>query len=143
MSISRFGKLLMVTLIVSCVYANEYEHVADYRHESMAAIGVHFDAIKQIVQGELPFESHISIHANALAGYADIMPDLFPDGSEGGETRSSVWEEPEEFTKVVEAFRTATLDFKEVAAAGDMKAIAAGFRDLGNSCKGCHRNYRE
>ena len=145
MRIVQCSRILLVIFIVSSLSANEA--VVEYRHESMEAIGVHFDAIKKIVAGELPFEDHIIKHASALADYAEMMPDLFEEGSEGGETLDRVWEEPDKFQEALENFQETAAALNDVAEEseeeGEDTGIMKAFQATGNACKGCHRRYRE
>lgn len=137
------GTMLIVLLIATAVVANE--KVADYRHHSMEAVEVHFQSIRDILSGDVPFEHHLSMHVNALADYGTIMPDLFAEGSEGGEALDRIWEEDEqeEFQKAIDAFNVAMLKLKTVVDDDDSDAIPAAVRDVGNACRGCHRRYRE
>ncbi|MXZ43851.1 MAG: cytochrome c [Gammaproteobacteria bacterium] len=137
------GTLLVILLIGTAVVANE--KVAEYRHHSMEAVEVHFQSILQIMDGEIPFQNHLSMHVNALADYGTIMPDLFADGSEGGEALDRIWEEDEkeDFQKAIDVFNGAMLKLKTVVDDDDSDAIPAAVRDVGNACRGCHRRYRE
>ena len=132
----------IIILVVTSLVATE--EIADYRHESMESIGGHFQSLLKIVRGEVPFDSHVSMHADALADYGEIMGSLFPEGSEGGEALEKIWEEPEEFAKAVEAFKAATADLKEtVDNDGSESDIGSAVREVGMACRGCHNKYRE
>ena len=137
--------VLIILLIAISVVANENENVAEYRHESMEAVEVHFKSIRQILDGEIPFKNHLSMHVNALADYADIMPDLFAEGSEGGEALDKIWEEDEQlkFSKLITAFIGAMQSLKTVVDEDDTDALQNAVRNVGNSCRDCHRSYRE
>ncbi len=138
---NKFTQIGIAALLVTTLYASE--EIADYRHESMEAIGVHWDTIRKIARGELPFEEHLPKHVDALADLAEMMADLFPEGSEGGEALDSIWEEPEEFKKAVEAFNTAAKELQRVISEGETDSVSDAIRNVGRSCKGCHDSYRE
>lgn len=137
--------LLIILLIATAVVANE--KIAEYRHISMEAVEVHFKSILQIQDGDIPYESHLSMHVNALADYAEIMPDLFAEGSEGGESLDLIWEEDEqpEFLAAMKSFGAATQYLKNLVDEdeGDKDALSKAVRNVGNACRGCHRRYRE
>ena len=135
--------VLIVLLIATAVVANE--KIAEYRHISMEAVEVHFKSILQIVDGDIPYESHLSMHVNALADYAEIMPDLFVEGSEGGESLDLIWEEDEqsEFNKAILSFQKTMQFLKKVVEEDDSDALSSAVRNVGNACRGCHRRYRE
>ncbi len=139
---SRLLHVAFAVLVVASLAANE--EIADYRHESMEAIGGHFQSVLKIVRGDVPFQSHLSMHADALADYGEVMASLFEEGSEGGEALDKIWDEPEEFSEAVEKFKTATAEFKDVVDnGGDEGEVASAFRAVGGTCKGCHDSYRE
>ena len=137
------GTILVVLLIATAVVANE--KIAEYRHHSMEAVEVHFQSIRDILSGDIPFETHLAMHVNALADYAEMMPDLFAEGSEGGEALDRIWDEDEEqaFANAINKFKTAMSTLKEKVAEDDRDAIMSAVRDVGNACRDCHRPYRE
>ena len=134
--------MLIILLLATAVVANE--KIAEYRHISMEAVEVHFKSVLQILDGEIPYKSHLSMHVNALADYAEIMPDLFAEGSEGGETLERAWEEMDtDFLKAMNNFKGAMTVLKQHVDNDDSDAIPNAVRDVGNTCRGCHRRYRE
>ena len=137
------GTILVILLLATASVANE--KVAEYSHHSMEAVEVHFQSIRQILDGDVPFENHLSMHVNALYDYAEMMPDLFAEGSEGGEALDRIWDEDEEmkFLKVVSNFKGAMSSLKEKVAEDDKDAIMDAVRVVGNACRDCHRPYRE
>ncbi len=138
-----FVHAAMAVLIVTSLAANE--EIADYRHESMEAVGAHFASLRKIVGDEVPFDSHLKMHANALNDYADIMDSLFEEGSEGGEALDKIWEEPEKFAETIETFQEATQALVDVLDKEDAteREIAQAVGGIGRACKGCHDPYRE
>lgn len=136
------GTIFIILLIATAVVANE--KIAEYRHISMEAVEVHFKSIRQILDDEIPYQSHLSMHVNALVDYAEIMPDLFAEGSEGGESLDRVWEEMDtDFLKAMNNFKGAMNVLKQRVDDDDSDAIPEAVRDVGNTCRGCHRRYRE
>ena len=114
----------------------------DYRQNAMKAVGGHMGAIADIVRGKVPHAAHLQSHANAMADLAAIAPALFPQGSEGGDALSAIWTDSEDFQAKLTAFREAADALKAAAGSGEMPAIGAGVRRLGQSCKSCHDSYR-
>lgn len=138
----KFLHAAICVLVVTSLMATE--EIAEYRHNSMEAIGGHFQSLLKIVRGEVPFGTHVSMHADALADYGEIMGSLFPEGSEGGEALAKIWDEPEEFEKAVEKFKEATENLKDVVdEEGSESEIGSAVREVGMSCRGCHNRYRE
>ncbi|MFP6796806.1 MAG: cytochrome c [Pseudomonadales bacterium] len=141
--LSSDGKMLLGLAILTCTSALGSEGDVDYRHHSMEAIGGHMQAIVKILRQEVPHSGHLSLHANAIADMARVAPDLFPEGSEGGEALPVIWEQPEDFAKRLDTFHSAAETFKDAAESGDPASIGDAIGGLGQACKGCHDNYRE
>lgn len=81
---------------------------------------------------------------------AEIMADnfldvetLFPEGSEGGNALSGVWEDREGFLERLAGAQDATAALLATAEAGDMAAFDEQFRGLDRVCNGCHDKYRK
>ena len=136
-------KAKIAVLAAACATAlalSASEGAAKYRAHTMEAIGGHMSAIVDILRGEVPHTDHLPLHANALADLAEVVPTLFAEGSEGGDTLPAVWEQPEDFQAKVAAFQEATANFK--AAAEAQEGVDQALRAVGQACKGCHDNYR-
>ena len=127
------------------VQAEEPENYIKYRQAMMKAIGGHTGAASQIVRGKVAPEGDLQMHAKALAELSRNIPRLFPEGSDFGETKTkeAVWEQWDKFEQAAMATRDATAAFSEAAAGGDAEKIAQAFKDVGKSCKGCHKDFRE
>lgn len=116
------------------------EGAAKYRAHTMEAIGGHMSAIVDIIRGDVPHTDHLPTHANALADLAEVVPALFAEGTEGGDTLPAVWAQPEDFQAKVDAFKEATANLK--AAAQAQEGVGQAMRAVGQACKGCHDEYR-
>ena len=137
---------LIILLIATAVVANE--ELIDYRQDSMEAIEIHFKSIKKILEEDVPFKSHLSMHVSALVDYSEIMPDLFAEGSEGGDALDEIWDdedlyESSRLIKMMGLFKGAVNELKNRVEEDDSDAILKAFEGVGNSCRGCHRRYRE
>ena len=81
----------------------------------------------------------------AIARWASFMPGMFPAGSDkGGETRAlaEIWSDPAGFKKDADALHDASMKLAEAAKAGDVDAVAAATKSMGEACGACHRAYR-
>ena len=132
--------IALSALIALGVAASEGE--VDYRQNAMKAVGGHMGAIADIMRGKVAHVAHLQTHANALADLAAIAPALFPEGSAGGDALPAIWENAEDFQAKLDAFKEAADGFKAAAATSDMAQIGGALRSLGQSCKGCHDDYR-
>jgi cytochrome c556 len=116
-----------------------------YRKSVMTAIRGHMGAIAGIIKGKTVNKGDLKTHATAMAVLSKMAGNVFPEGSDFGETgsKAEVWEKPAEFKKAMVAFQSAADGLAKVAASGDMKAVGGAFGKLGKSCKGCHDTFRE
>ena len=125
--------------------AEEPEDFIKYRQAMMKAIGGHSGAASQIVRGKVNPEGALGMHANALAELSKDLTSLFPEGSDFGETqaKAEIWSDWAKFEKAAGDAKTATAAFAEAVAGGDADRIGAAFKDVGDSCKGCHKAFRQ
>ncbi|MDH4314710.1 MAG: cytochrome c [Gammaproteobacteria bacterium] len=120
------------------------QDAADYRESVMTSLKGHIGAASMHVRGLVDGPEFLLKHARGLANGASEIATLFPAGSnvEGSEALPVIWEQPEEFAAAVEKLVDATKKFVAAAERDDKPAIAAAFRDVGGSCKGCHDKFR-
>lgn len=102
----------------------------------------HLKAIK--AGGESGDHAAVQTEAEAVAAFAARIPDLFPEGSGGGETRakSEIWSDWKGFVAAAEANQQAALKLAAAAKTGVASDIEAAREDLGKSCGACHDKYR-
>jgi cytochrome c556 len=82
--------------------------------------------------------------ADGLAHFGHSIAGLFPDGSEGPDSRAlpSVWTSKADFQARATAFGDASERLAGLAKAGDTAGFAAQARVVSSSCDGCHSLYR-
>ena len=131
---------LAAALAAVVVAATEGE--VEYRQHTMQAVGGHMQAAVDILRQKVTHSDHMSLHADALADLSEILPSLFPEGSDGGDALPEIWEDPENFAERLSAVRDAAVGFSSAAGSTDMAALGEAFQALGQACKGCHDNYR-
>ena len=139
-----YRRLAIVTFcFVFALLAVASEEDREYRHDVMEAIGYHASALQSIMEQKVPHKEHLAIHVNAIADLSTIVEDLFPAGSEGGESLPAIWEEPEKFQTAVDRFEVAAEELREVVKKGDTDSIPQKAIAMFRACKGCHDDYRE
>ncbi len=143
---------IILCLLSPSLYAQNFdadlnpEMVIKYRKDFMTAVKGHNNGIKAIVNGAVPFPDHLQMHIDALETQFSKIPDLFPEGSDFGDTnaKDEIWENPEKFLNTIAEAQQALRDFKEVTAAGDMNQTRDAFKDFGrSSCGSCHRGFKK
>lgn len=137
--------IVAVAAIGAPAIADEAENYIKYRQAMMKAIAGHTGASSQIVRGKIDAGSDLAMHASALAELNSDLARLFPEGSDFGETRAkeAIWENWDKFEQAARAGTEATAAFAEAVDGGDREKIAAAFKEVGKSCKDCHKDFRQ
>ena len=140
--------VLMMTALfagAATVQAEDPENYIKYRQAMMTAIGGHNGAATQIVRGKVDPDGDLVMHAKALAALSSNIPRLFPEGSDFGETKAKdeIWSQWDKFEQAANDAKMATAAFSEAVSSGDADRIAKTFKDVGDSCKGCHKEFRQ
>lgn len=138
---------VLLGLSVSAIGADDPENVIEYRDKVMHSLGNHAGAIAAILKGKVGYTDDVLPHARAIAATAETLDGTFPEGTgpdSGIETRAlaAIWENPEAFDKAQEDFLAAARAFVKDAESGDRKQVLGGFKKLGDSCGGCHEDFR-
>ena len=86
----------------------------------------------------------IRTNAVALAQWGAVMPDYFPEGSGGGvsEASSEIRKNFDGFKDAAKTFELAALSVVAAVDQGDKGAIFSTAKSVGDSCKSCHRKFR-
>ncbi|MDH4108884.1 MAG: cytochrome c [Gammaproteobacteria bacterium] len=121
------------------------EDARDYRGSVMTALRGHIGASSMILRGLVEDNGQLLNHAESLANTALELKNLFPAGSNVGESKAlpAIWEQQEKFAEAIKATVDATAAFEDAVVGGDAEAIGAAFRAMGQSCRGCHDNFRQ
>ena len=116
----------------------------EYRQQTMKAAAGHLRAAKAMAVGGLRVPGHLETHAEALERIASLLPGLFPEGSDGGESdaKRAIWNDPEAFQQAVDEYAEAVETFTRAAELPG-KVAREGYYRVQESCKGCHKKFRE
>ncbi len=120
------------------------EVTIDYRQGVMGAIGGNMASTAAIVIDGADFGENLLMHVRFLVDATQDIPSLFPEGSDFGETDAlpSIWEEPEKFAERSRENHEAAIALLEAVEQGDETVVRSAFRDLGQSCRSCHEDFR-
>ena len=137
--------LLLTMLAPLALSAAEPEDIIKYRKNVMKAIGGHTSAAGAIVQGKVDYKAHLAEHARALQAMTKDIPGLFPKDSDFGDTnaKDGVWSKRAEFEKAASNAKAKVEAFAKAVQGGKQNAIVASFKDMGEGCKGCHKDFRK
>jgi cytochrome c556 len=125
-----------------------------YRQNVMKSLAGHTGAADRLVRGQVPLMDQLEMHATAARDIARTITTLFPADSIPPEVEfsgatvdtealASITEKPEEFEKAAQKTIDATEGLVKVVQAGNKQELPLAFKRVGESCKGCHKNFRE
>ena len=136
---------LLVGMAGGVTAESDPENVIKYRQGSMSALGGHMSASAQIVRGKVNYGDHLLFHAEAIEAISRRVSELFPEGSDFGETeaKAEIWEQWDEFQTVSRKAQQAAGDYLVAVKGGDKAVIGKSFRSLADACKQCHKKFRE
>jgi cytochrome c556 len=86
--------------------------------------------------------------ADALAGWAAVLPTLYPDGTGPGQTAvetgalAEVWNNRGGFLSRANAYKAATAKLVDAAKAGDAAAFASQIDVVKKACDSCHADFK-
>ena len=135
----------LMILVPLALHAAEPEDIIKYRQNMMKAIGGHTAAAGAIVQGKVDYKNQLADHARALQALTSDIPGLFPKDSDFGDTKAKdeVWSNRAAFEKHAKDAKTQVAAFAKAVQGGNQQAIAASFKDVGERCKACHKDFRK
>lgn len=131
--------------VALAVHAAEPEDVIKYRQNVMKLQGAHLAAAGAIIQGKVDFKNHLGDHVKALQASTKDIPALFPKDSDFGETKAqdSIWKNSADFQKRAKDTHDKVNALAKAVAAKDSANYGARFKDVADSCKACHKDYRK
>ena len=78
----------------------------------------------------------------AIEKFASEMPEYFPEGSESRGASDNIWSDFEGFIKSAKANQLAAQKLKLAAQENEIEELNGLFNELSNTCKSCHRSYK-
>jgi len=144
------NKKSLITLVAfaavsAAALAAEPENIIKYREAVMKSQAGHMGAMAQIVRGKVDYGADMAYHAEALNASMHTVPALFPKDSDFGETRAlaAVWEKRADFEAVAKKAAAATDALVKAVKANDKEAVTKAFGAVSDSCKACHKDFRQ
>jgi cytochrome c556 len=144
--ITRLTICLAVAALLAAATANgDDEAIIAYRQKVMSANGASMGAISDILKFQLPYQKDIAGHARVLGITARMIPGAFEKPVSAGKTDAEpeVWKKWDDFKEGAEALTAASDKLAKVAEGGDMGAVVAQVKEVGNACQHCHEEFRK
>jgi cytochrome c556 len=142
------GAGCLLTAAGTMVYAAGTTAPADmvkYRQSLMLTQRGHMAAAAAIIKGEVNFPEQLPVHVNSLAATTQDIASMFPAGSDVDDTKAKpdVWKDPEEFGKRAKDTQKKSAALAQAVSAGESAKYGQLFKDLLDSCKSCHKDFRK
>jgi cytochrome c556 len=137
--------LACLSVPLTAALAQEDEASVQYRQKVMTSQSASMGAINDILKNKLPFPNHIFTHAQAIQRMTALVPEAFKKEVTAGKTdaKPEIWKEWDKYAAASEALGQEAAKLAEVAQKGDMEAITAQVKKVGDACGNCHKPYRK
>ena len=123
------------------------EAAIDYRSAVMTVFRWNIKPMGAMMKGEIPYDgAAFARRAKDLATAASVdLMSGFPEESEEGETdaKPEVWMDWDDFQGKFKDLQEQSAKLAEVAAEGDEKAVKEQFGATADTCKACHKKFKE
>ena len=138
--------LACLTLPFTRAQAQSDEAFILYRQRVMQSNGAHAGAVGEILKNKLAYQSlHIVNHAKAINLNSALIDEAFKKEVTAGKTdaKPEIWKEWDKFADAAKGLGEESGKLAEVARSGDMEAIGAQVKKLGDTCSNCHKTFRK
>lgn len=121
------------------------EGKAKLRMNYMEAVGGNMGAIGTMMKLKIHNPDQVAAHAEAIKAIAPYIQDVFKDGmvEKKSAAKAEIWKNWDDFKKKSEEFQKAANEFATAAATKDMAKTGKAMGALGETCKSCHKTYKE
>ena len=108
-------------------------------------LGAAYKNVNDQLRSGTPNAYLIQVSAREIRKVATDQYSYFPAGSTGGKSKAlpTVWSKPALFKQRQDAFKAQADSFYAVTRSGDMAKIRTASAELGQTCKACHKQFRQ
>lgn len=120
------------------------EDAIKYRQSAYTVLGNSFGKISAVVKGQVPYnKDDVAKNAAIIAMMSTLPWQAFGPGTEGGKAQPAIWSDNAKFKAASEKMQLAVVDLNKAAQSGDLENIKKAFGATGQTCKGCHDDFRK
>ena len=117
-----------------------------YRQSAYTVLVAQFGYMGAVVGGKMPYDAKaFQVRADRSVVLAQILPEVFPAGSDKGaptEAKPEIWQQQADFKKLLADTQDKLAALAKTAAGGNLEAIKPVFAAAAESCKTCHKKYK-
>ncbi len=120
------------------------EDAIKYRQSAFTVMANSFGKIGAVVKGEAPYNKDDVAKNAAIVTMLSTLPwQAFGPGTEGGNAKPEIWSDNAKFKSAAEKMQLAVVDLNTAAQSGNQDAIKKTFGAVGQTCKGCHDEFKK
>lgn len=120
------------------------EDAIKYRQGAFTVMAYSFAKIGAVVKGEAPYnKDEVAKNAAIVATLSTLPWQAFGPGTEGGKAQSDIWSDSAKFKSAAEKMQVAVANLNTAAQSGDLDNIKKAFGAAGQTCKGCHDDFKK
>lgn len=146
----KYQRLILCSVLTGfcsmpAVAEDEAEHVIKYRQYLMSSISDHYKSLKYLTDGKISRSEQWLPHSKALSDMAKMVEGAFPEDSDFGETdaKEAIWSNKDDFNLKAQALVKASDTLLKQIESNDTQGAKKQITEVGESCKSCHKEYRE
>jgi cytochrome c556 len=120
------------------------EDAIKYRQSAFTVMANSFGKIGAVVKGEVPYnKDDVAKNAAVVAMLSTLPWQAFGPGTEGGNAKPEIWSNNAKFKSAADKMQLAVADLNTAAQSGNQDAIKKAFGAAGQTCKGCHDDFKK
>ena len=120
------------------------EDAIKYRQSAFTVMGNSFGKIAAVVKGEAPYnKDEVAKNAAIVATLSSLPWQAFGPGTEGGKAQPEIWSDNAKFKAAADKMQVAVANLNTAAQSGDLESIKKAFGAAGQTCKGCHDDFKK
>lgn len=120
------------------------EDAIKYRQSAFTVMANSFGKIGAVVKGETPYnKDEVAKNAAVVAMLSSLPWQGFGPGTEGGKAKDEIWSDSAKFKAAQDKLQLAAANLNTAAQSGDLENIKKAFGAAGQTCKGCHDEFKK
>ena len=126
--------------------ADKIDDAIAYRKAMMEGQKWNLAQMAAVVKGQVPYDKQAFMRYASWLNELSRMPwEAFPQGSDVGDTKASaaIWQRPSDFEAKAKALEDESAKLVEVSRGGDMGNIRFQFGRTAQTCKACHKAFKD
>ena len=141
---TSLAAILLASAGVAFAQFQKPEDAIKYRQSVFTVMANSFGKIGAVVKGEAPYnKDEVAKNAAIVAMMSSLPWQAFGPGTEGGKAQSDIWSDQAKFKSAQDKMQLAMANLNTAAQSGDLESIKKAFGATGQTCKGCHDDFRK